>query len=132
MISYTGQRIRMTEDSPSQAPKVIVSVCGEHPIMRRNLVHLVRHSPDGFEWGYGGSGPAELARCILADFLGSESLAEEFYQKYKWDVIATINNDTWEITVPMIMDWFQTRYPSHVHDLYQDRVERREKWLSQF
>jgi len=23
-----------------------------------------RHSPDGFEWGYGGSGPAELARYL--------------------------------------------------------------------
>jgi hypothetical protein len=23
-----------------------------------------RHSPDGFEWGYGGSGPSELARYL--------------------------------------------------------------------
>jgi Family of unknown function (DUF6166) len=22
---------------------------------------VVQHSPDGYEWGYGGSGPAELA-----------------------------------------------------------------------
>ncbi len=28
------------------------------------------HSPSGFEWGYGGSGPAQLALAILADFLG--------------------------------------------------------------
>lgn len=34
------------------------------------LRHHVRHSPTGFEWGYGGSGPAELARCILIDVLG--------------------------------------------------------------
>lgn len=31
------------------------------------LHHHKRHSPDGFEWGYEGSGPAELARCILID-----------------------------------------------------------------
>lgn len=31
---------------------------------------LFNHSPDGFEWGYGGSGPAQLALAILADFLG--------------------------------------------------------------
>lgn len=35
---------------------------------RYPLRHVVRHSPDGFQWGYGGSGPAELARCILLDF----------------------------------------------------------------
>ena len=36
------------------------------------LTHHVRHSPDGFAWGYLGSGPAELAKDILWDFLGSE------------------------------------------------------------
>lgn len=36
----------------------------------RLLPHHVRHSPDGFSWGYEGSGPAELARCILIDVLG--------------------------------------------------------------
>lgn len=40
------------------------------------LTHHVKHSPDGFAWGYGGSGPAELARCILIDHLGVCSLCE--------------------------------------------------------
>lgn len=35
-----------------------------------NIPHkLVVHSPDGFEWGYAGSGPAELALNILALFV---------------------------------------------------------------
>jgi hypothetical protein len=34
------------------------------------LPHCVYHSPTGFETGYGGSGPADLALSILADFLG--------------------------------------------------------------
>lgn len=29
------------------------------------LRHVVRHSPNGFGWGYGGSGPADLARSLL-------------------------------------------------------------------
>lgn len=33
------------------------------------LRHVVKHSPTGFSWGYGGSGPAELARCVLLDAL---------------------------------------------------------------
>ena len=34
------------------------------------LRHVVRHSPDGFGWGYEGSGPADLARSLLIDALG--------------------------------------------------------------
>ncbi len=34
------------------------------------LQHVIRHSPTGLEWGYGGSGPADLALSILADYFG--------------------------------------------------------------
>ena len=36
---------------------------------QRPLHHVVFHSPTGFEWGYAGSGPADLALSILADYL---------------------------------------------------------------
>lgn len=39
-----------------------------HVGLKRPLKHHVHHSPDGFAWGYGGSGPSELARCILLDY----------------------------------------------------------------
>lgn len=35
---------------------------------RYRLPHATLHSPTGFECGYGGSGPADLAASILADF----------------------------------------------------------------
>lgn len=34
---------------------------------------LRNHSPTGFAWGYGGSGPAQLALAILADFFASNT-----------------------------------------------------------
>ena len=34
------------------------------------LNHVVRHSPTGLSWGYGGSGPADTARSILLAALG--------------------------------------------------------------
>lgn len=34
------------------------------------LPHVVYHSPDGFEWGYAGSGPHDLALSILAHHAG--------------------------------------------------------------
>lgn len=55
---------------PNGGTRVDVIEDGE----RRTLRHYVRHSPTGLEWGYGGSGPADLARSILIEVLGSEAL----------------------------------------------------------
>lgn len=60
------------------------------------------HSPTGFQWGYGGSGPAQLALAILADYLGDEQ-ALEIYQSFKWKVIAKLpRGKQWELTVEQI------------------------------
>jgi len=55
-----------------------------------NIPHrYVVHSPNGFEWGYGGSGPADLALNILAAYIGRElSEKDGLYQEFKWDFIA--------------------------------------------
>ncbi len=49
---------------------------------------LWNHSPTGFEWGYIGSGPAQLALALLADHLADDEEALEFYQRFKFAVIA--------------------------------------------
>ncbi|MBR0753465.1 hypothetical protein JQ604_14855 [Bradyrhizobium jicamae] len=54
---------------------------------------LANHSPTGFEWGYGGSGPAQLALAILADALGSNQKALLLHQRFKWAVIAKLPRD---------------------------------------
>lgn len=54
----------------------------------RRLEHHVHHSPDGFSWGYQGSGPSELARCILWDFLGAQP-HPACYQDMKEDLVST-------------------------------------------
>lgn len=56
------------------------------------LTHHIHHSPDGFAYGYGGSGPAELARCILWDYLGQEP-SPGCYQAFKQRFIATADGD---------------------------------------
>jgi len=53
---------------------------------------LQNHSPDGFCWGYGGSGPAQLALAILADCIDDEK-ALKYYQEFKADVIARLPMD---------------------------------------
>jgi hypothetical protein len=51
---------------------------------------LFNHSPTGFEWGYGGSGPAQLALALIADALGDDAIAIRLHQAYKWRAIATL------------------------------------------
>ena len=51
---------------------VIVVVDGR-PLNPR--LDLWSHSPTGFEWGYGGSGPAQLALALLADHLEDDKRA---------------------------------------------------------
>lgn len=47
------------------------------------LRHLVLHSPSGFEWGYSGSGPTDLARSIIADVTGDDNPLAALYQDFK-------------------------------------------------
>lgn len=44
---------------------------------------LRRHSPTGFAWGYGGSGPAQLALALACDVLGDDAHALRSYQELK-------------------------------------------------
>lgn len=63
---------------------------------------LRNHSPSGFEWGYAGSGPAQLALAILADHLGDGSKALSLYQDFKFAVIARLPREGWTLTSEQI------------------------------
>lgn len=83
-----------------------------------SLCHYVRHSPTGFECGYGGSGPADLARCILIDHLGLHSLAEretviprvdKHYQDFKDEIVAEFGPSGFELTAEVVDNWLKGR-----------------------
>jgi hypothetical protein len=90
MKLYTGQRARN-------------GTCHVHVVeegRRRALpwrLDLFNHSPTGFNWGYGGSGPAQLALAILADLLGDDVLAVRLHQPFKWQVVARLRSDDWAL-----------------------------------
>ncbi len=65
------------------------------------------HNPDGFNWGYGGSGPAQLALAILLDHTADPEKARQNYQKFKGDVVARMpQGQSWEMTDEEIQMWF--------------------------
>lgn len=67
---------------------------------------LFNHSPDGFEWGYGGSGPAQLALALLADATCSDEVARKLHQPFKWASIAVLDrDDDWQMTDAEIREW---------------------------
>ena len=59
---------------------------------------LWEHSPTGFEWGYGGSGPAQLALALLADHLSDDERAVALHQDFKWAVVSKLSRPTWTLT----------------------------------
>lgn len=74
-----------------------------------NVPHrLVRHSPTGFEWGYGGSGPSDLALNILLMFV-DEATANRLYQDFKWDFVATLPREGGTIKRADVIAWLQGR-----------------------
>ena len=87
MTTYTGERI---------GSRILVRV-DDKPLCPR--LDLCPHSPSGFNWGYYGSGPAQLALAILADHLPSdENRALAHYQRFKERVIARLAFDHWTLT----------------------------------
>ena len=56
-----------------------------------------RFTADGFEWGYDGTGPSQLAFAILADFFGDEYKALKSYKLFRDQVIAEISEDEWKL-----------------------------------
>ena len=86
MRTYTGVRA----DS-----RVIVRTDGE-PLCPRLDIHPL--SQTGFDWGYAGSGPSQLALAILADHWPSdENRALRSYRLFMRHVIARIQCDRWEL-----------------------------------
>jgi hypothetical protein len=63
------------------------------------------HSPTGFNWGYGGSGPAQLALAICCDCLGDKIGSDPVvYQQFKRDFVSGWDVE-WEIPEADIRAW---------------------------
>lgn len=64
-----------------RTPQGVTCTVNGEPLNPR--LDLWNHSPTGFEFGYGGSGPAQLALALLADCCGDE-VALNYHQQFKW------------------------------------------------
>ena len=85
------------------------------------LSNLGYHSPEGFQIGYGGSGPADLAYSILVDYFvrtlmpngvidlaGTKRRVEVLHQQFKRDLVATAK-EHFQIDSDFIEEWINNK-----------------------
>ncbi len=135
MKLYRGKRVFNRESmTRGEASVVVQDVISEGPAGRGPtteaghgdacpLTHVPYHSPDGFQWGYLGSGPADLALAILADHFDEppelvlaalcslwapRSKAAALHQSFKERFVAIEQRDEWELHSDDIETWLQT------------------------
>ena len=59
---------------------------------------LWNHSPSGFEWGFQGSGPAQLALALAADSCTDGQRAVNIHQSLKRALVAGFPRKCWSVT----------------------------------
>lgn len=92
--------------------------------------YVVHHSPDGFEWGYSGSGPSDFALNVLHLHLppgvdGKQAvnlyrgrcsaIAFELHQRFKGEVIAALPEGGGRLTVHEVREWIRTNWREPTH-----------------
>ncbi|MBL6952921.1 MAG: hypothetical protein ISR50_09820 [Alphaproteobacteria bacterium] len=85
MKIYSGRR---------EGERVTVTVDGQ-PLDPR--LDLRDFKAAGFEWGYQGSGPSQLALAILAEHAGPQTALGN-YRDFVQSVVAEIETDIWQLT----------------------------------
>ena len=79
---------------------------GQERLTPERSLELVNHSPSGFEWGYGGSGPAQLALALLLDYTDDAAFALDHYQELKTEVVSQLacagSEGRWRLTASEI------------------------------
>jgi hypothetical protein len=81
----------------------VVTVNGQ-PFDHRPSLKVRNHSPDGFAFGYGGSGPAQLALAILLRE-SDRATAEKLYQAFKFQVISRFESEGFKLTSEEVRAW---------------------------
>ena len=78
---------------------------------------IAHRSPTGHEWGFWGSGPAQLALAILMTVTDADE-AKRRYEAFRRSVIVRITKDSWTLTTVQVEEWLRRhrKRPSR-HDI---------------
>lgn len=74
---------------------------------------LPSHSPDGFQCGYAGSGPAQLAAALLYDVTGDAAAASRLKRPFMQEVVTGLPNAendegvSWRLSAESVEQWVE-------------------------
>ncbi|MDZ4230390.1 MAG: DUF6166 domain-containing protein [Dehalococcoidales bacterium] len=101
-----GQEVTVKDVQFAEADRAVTK---EYLLPLKPSLELYNHSPSGFQWGYGGSGPAQLSLAILLDLTGNPKKAMSLHQEFKRHLIATAGPHL-AVTEAEILAWLKGRY----------------------
>ena len=113
-VAYTGHR--------RNGRPVVERFATNDELSPDRSLEVRNHSPGGFEWGYNGSGPAQLALAILLDYTDDEDVALEHYMELKDEVVSrlecTDSKGYWELSTgeieAVLLDETESEVTAHV------------------
>lgn len=117
-VIYQGFRsedkVRVTRTEIGEADMKGLPVCNLKTVELdpRPSQSLYNHSPDGFEWGYSGSGAAQLALALLLDAVGNGELALKYHQDFKERFVASWQKAYWAINRAQVRAFVEMKQKS--------------------
>lgn len=107
-IFYHGKR-RGPMDISDEVTVNAVTSAVQDAAVTIPIPQVVKHSPTGMEYGYGGSGPADLALTILTACVGiNNAERNSLYHLFKFERVAGETADRWTIKVGTVREWVST------------------------
>lgn len=85
---------------------------------------LFNHARDGFDWGYVGSGPLQLAFAILLQ-LSDLQFASRYRTEFSKDVISTLESRDWTLQADKVLEWMKSR-GYHSAQTKESKTEKKE------
>jgi hypothetical protein len=115
--SYAAKKTARAEAIPLFAGDVTCSRGAQGEPITNVPQRIILHSPDGFEWGYCGSGPADFALNILSLYIGEEAAQQNgLYQRFKEAFLSKLPHEGGIIKRNDIMQWLNE------HDMDKKRA----------
>lgn len=106
-MDTSGDAVVLVLDPEHQTAHYLPHLCTTRTSRAKaHVEHYGCHSPDGFNWGYGGSGPAELALMLLLDLGISAERAWTAHQSLKSQILAGLDQDKpWTLSARRLRAW---------------------------
>ena len=99
MKTYQGQRLEYS------AVVEVISSDGSVKNLDPERSQAIKNlDPDGFDWGYDGGKPAQLALAILLDVTNDAKIALKHYKAFK-DATVRHLSKTWELSEDAVRTW---------------------------